>query len=66
VRKLPRIDTFSVINLNPYRLPSNMSIYTVRSSKGNPNIIFYKLPLTFGRNTVISFKVSNKIPNAAY
>ena len=43
-----------------------MNRYTVRSSKGNPNIIFYKLSLTFGRNTVISFKVSDKTPNTAY
>jgi len=43
-----------------------MSRFTVRNGKGNPNIIFYKLSLAFGRNTVIGFKVSDKTPNAAY
>jgi len=66
MRKLLRIDTFSVINLNSYRLPSNLSRFTVRNSKRNPNIIFYKFSLIFGRNTVIGLKVSDKTPNAAY
>ena len=64
--KLLRIDTFSVINLNAYRLPRNMSRFTAGNSKGNPNTNFYKLSLTFGRNTVISSKVSDKSPNAVY